>query len=1074
LISIIAHAISAGASNGVFGQSVKIAVTGDDDTGSAAIPLQLWADTFSFTSGGGDAYLLAQGNPSIGVSGTGIDLDGGALTLLTGGNLTQTAAIVVGALDIDYGHGSVALTNSGNNFATLALTSSGTNGSTIYDGTALSLSASNIGGTLSLTTPGAITQSGAITAGGLDLTSTGGAITLANTGNAFDALTLSTSGSNDATVYNASDLVIGGADVGGTFKLTGAGTITQSGAIAAAKLDVTSSGGAITLDNTGNMFDALALATSGSNNATIYDGSDLAIAGADVGGTFALTSTGNITQSGAIWAGALDLTAGTITLTNSGNGFATLTLATSGSNDATIYDGTGLDVAGANGGGKLTLVSTGPITQTGAITVARLNVSGSEITLGDTGNLFSTLTLATSGANDATIYDGSALGIGGATVGGTLTLTSTGAITQTGAITVNGLNLSGGAITLSDTGNTFHTLTLATSGSNDATIYDSAALAVAGANVGGGLALTSAGGITQTGAIAAKALDVTAGGDIVLDALDNSFASLVLDAGSHAATVYDASDLAANGIVANGGLTLLSTGNLTFNSSAQIGSGALLAVAGWDGTTTNASALTAGSTFGNSHGTILIGGADASGGVAVGATGGATLAGYDIVLSAENGYAQFGLHGGGSGALSAIAKNDVTLAAGSSSGFFAQIGHGGDSTSGSGSGDIAVSAGGDVDLVGGAGSDAYAQIGHGGAKANANSSGYSETGIVTVTAANANLTGGSGTGAYAQLGHGGYFIGAGLTGTATMTGDVTLTVSHSVNVNGGAGEEAFAQIGNGGDQANANAGSGAGGTTSGKITVAAPQGVAGGVNLLAGAGLDAYAQIGNGGYAINAGAVPASFTIGGDISITDLLLVGGNGGANAYAQVGNGDAGHASSANVSGDIAIETGGGTITVTPGAAANSGSMIGNATGKGTVSGTITGYTPPSQPSDVTNNVVAVLTDTKKTTIDNFTDTTNLITIDTGTDIAATVGTSTETGSTPIEDLMGGDGGETGTKTDSAANSLGNSLDGSKKKAQTEVFIGGLLKRRSILPPSSRPHGVPPADGDYSSWGNEAFWE
>src|SRR5262249_25772488 len=110
------------------------------------------------------------------------------------------------------------------------------------------------------------------------------------------------------------------------------------------------------------------------------------------------------------------------------------------------------------------------------------------------------------------------------------------------------------------------------------------------------------------------------------------------------------------------------------------------------------------------------------------------------------------------------------------------------------------------------------------------------------------------------------------------SGDITITAAHSVALTGG-GADAYAQIGNGGDQLNTNAGAQATGTISGNIVVQAGAGEGDGVTETGGSGTNSYVKIGNGGYSINAPttASPASFTISGDILVSDLALTGGDG-----------------------------------------------------------------------------------------------------------------------------------------------------------------------------------------------------
>ena len=130
-----------------------------------------------------------------------------------------------------------------------------------------------------------------------------------------------------------------------------------------------------------------------------------------------------------------------------------------------------------------------------------------------------------------------------------------------------------------------------------------------------------------------------------------------------------------------------------------------------------ASRLTNSGVFGNNEGSITIGGANASGNVAVGSNGGTTtVAADDVTLDGEEGFAQIGFSGGGAtGAIAVDATGNVDLDADAD---YAQIGHGGANTSGSESGNITVDAQGAVNLVGGSDIDAYAQIGHGGNSAN--------------------------------------------------------------------------------------------------------------------------------------------------------------------------------------------------------------------------------------------------------------------------------------------------------------------------------------------------------------------
>ncbi len=861
--------------------------------------------TFGSSSAGGDITITAGSLSSSGM----VDIQGNSAEIdLTGegsgiGSSEDPLQVAVNDLAVQAGGG-----------AYISSPSQGVSLGVGEDG-------SNLGNNdLVLSAAGAVTQTEGIVAEGVDISTTSGAITLTNTGNEFVDATLSTSGTDDASLYNSVDMTVAGATVGGTLTLTSGGTIGQSGAITANTLNATTTEGAITLTNGGNEIATATLSTSGSDDASLSDASDLTIAGATVGGDLTLAGGGTIGQSGAITAGALtaSTTGGAITLTNTENAFGTATLTTSGTNDASLYDASNLTIAGADVGGTLTLSGGGTIGQSGAITANTLNVTTTDgaITLSNTGNDFVDTTLSTSGTDNASLYNSADMTIAGATIGGTLTLSGGGTIGQSGAITANALSATttGGAITLTNGDNEIGTATLSTSGSDDASLSDASNLTIAGANVGGDLTLTDGGTIGQSGAISASTLTAsTTGGAITLTDAANAIASANLSTGeSGDASLYDSTDLTMTGANVGGNLTLLTEGSLTFVSSIQLASGAILAVAGWDGTTAPSNVITA-NAYGDNDESIVIGGPDAGGNVAVGsASGTTTLAGYNVSLEAQNGYAQLGFNGAGSGNINVYATGAVTLTGGAGANDFAQVGNGGYNVTGNESGEILVDATGNVALDGGAGQEAYAQIGNGGAESNSNSKGYSLAGDVTVDGENVSLTANSstGTGSYAQIGNGGYLSGQSLDGTATLGGNVTVDAVDDITLTGG-DAEAYAQIGNGGDLINSNAVSGSGGTITGTIDVTVnnvpPAGAPDPLMVTAGTGTDSYAQVGNGGNGENTPAPggTVNFSVSGSVNIADLTLTGSDTGTDGYAQVGNGGAG--GDADVSGNITIGPG-----------------------------------------------------------------------------------------------------------------------------------------------------------------------
>jgi Repeats of unknown function (DUF5649) len=602
--------------------------------------------------------------------------------------------------------------------------------------------------------------------------------------------------------------------------------------------------------------------------------------------------------------------------------------------------------------------------------------------------------------------------------------------------------------------------------SKNASLYDASDLTITGATVGGTLTLAGAGNIGQSGTIQADTLDVaTTGGAIALTNANNAVSDVTLSA-TGKASFYDSTDLTVDGATVGGNLTLLTQGNLDFTASVQSKNGDILAVAGWDGTTTSPTALTKHGAYGNNGGSIVIGGNDASGGVAIGsAKGTTTLAGANVSLKADNGYAQIGYHGSGSGDIDVLAAHNVTLAGGGA-GDYVQIGNGGFNTSGNESGDITVDAGGDVTLDGGTGADSYAQIGHGGADADKNSHGYTNSGNIVVEGQTVALVAGAGDESYVQIGNGGYGLGNGLTGKGDNTGNITVTAISGVNLTGN-GTDAYAQIGNGGDQVNANSGAGASGSNDGNIVVDVTG--SGSVTLQAGAGDNAYVQIGNGGFSIDApsDADAASFTDSGSITVSDLTLTGSDTGADAYAQIGNGDASLTGIGDVSGNITIDSG--TITLVQGRAKGAVALIGNAIGgDGTVTGTITGYTPPPPPptDTIDPGTIVSLTTPTPTPVNQLL---NLVigSEDVPPPDTGLVDVATTTTPNPLQQLADDSSYEGQETSDDASSDLGRSLNG---QTHAQTIIPGVLTEVSN---AGTPHGIPPADQNFSSWGNEALW-
>ena len=162
---------------------------------------------------------------------------GGATTLRTtgGGDVTAGGAVnaTAGTLTLDTGAGNVSLANAANDFGTVAITSG--NNVTLVDGNALNLGASNVGNNLSVTTGGAITQSGPLDVIGTSSFSAGAnPITLTDPSNDFTgAVSFLNTGANNVAVTALNDLTLGASTVGGTLTATACCSIILSGSLTA-------------------------------------------------------------------------------------------------------------------------------------------------------------------------------------------------------------------------------------------------------------------------------------------------------------------------------------------------------------------------------------------------------------------------------------------------------------------------------------------------------------------------------------------------------------------------------------------------------------------------------------------------------------------------------------------------------------------------------------------------------------------------------------------------------------------------------------------------------------------------
>lgn len=216
--------------NGIINQGGALNIAGTSTFTSGGSPMSLGDAGNLFTGdvalNGGDTILAAGSGIALGPTA----ISGNLNVTVSGGSITQTSALSISGLaTFNAGAGSISL-GAANSFGTL-----GVNGAsaTVNTSGGVDVGVSSVSGTYSLTTGGAITQSGGVTAGLLTLNS-GGPITM-------------TAGNSVA--------ILGNVTRGGAFSFYNAGSINIAGGFSAGALGnsiTIQSGGDITLDPSSN------------------------------------------------------------------------------------------------------------------------------------------------------------------------------------------------------------------------------------------------------------------------------------------------------------------------------------------------------------------------------------------------------------------------------------------------------------------------------------------------------------------------------------------------------------------------------------------------------------------------------------------------------------------------------------------------------------------------------------------------------------------------------------------------------------------------------------------------------
>ncbi|MFM7033787.1 MAG: beta strand repeat-containing protein, partial [Planctomycetia bacterium] len=506
----------------------------------------------------------------------GINAAGNNVFLAAVGALAQDGDIVAGSLDIQQtGSGSVDFTRATNSIATLT-GGIGTGTMAVTTQTPLSIGTAGISAsaaTVSLTTAGSLTQTGAVSAqllNAVNMSALAGDVVLDNTANAIATFTASNAfGTGLVTLVNSTTTVIGAAGIiadGNDVSLTVNGGLSQSGRVIATAFTVSNTSttaGAITLDLATNDVTSFGATNAAVGAGTTYrDASGFDVTGVSGQGSVTLSSVGDLTQSGAITtpglltASNLSGTTGSVVLANTGNRVTSLAGGNANA-DATklpVFKYTDADdlVIGAAGitaaVSDVTLAATGNLTQdatSGAIRSRSLDVSNSSTTRGlvtltnaknDTA-LFSATNLFGKGSVSYTDLNSVTLGAGGiAADKNAVTLNVSGNILQnvaSGAITarslvLNNANASLGQIALANANNDVDLLAIANAAVTATSTYtdsDGLTIDTAGINAAAGagnVVLNAGGTLDQLGVITAREFTAnTTAGNILLTTATN-------------------------------------------------------------------------------------------------------------------------------------------------------------------------------------------------------------------------------------------------------------------------------------------------------------------------------------------------------------------------------------------------------------------------------------------------------------------------------------------------------------------------------------------------------------------------
>jgi hypothetical protein len=373
-------------------------------------------------------------------------------TVSAAGSLAFENDVTINGLAKMYLTGGTITGTLGNHFGSIALRAAEV---TINEADATVLASSNVSQNLSITSGGTISENGALIVGGTAspgtasfVTQNNGNITLSLTSNHVYGSVFLSSGTGNATLANGNALLLVSTTVGGNLTVSTSGSIGQLGAlVVGGTAAFRSPNYNIRLEDTANRFGVLSLT---GKNVSVYENDSTLLGASTITGVLALSSGGNIAQTGSTTALTVTGTAafksdGDITLDRVKNHLVNSVLFSgltgAGAGNVVLVNNTSIKLGSSSIGGNLALTattSTSSITQTGT---ASLSVSGTfsatatgSITLTNSNNAFAT--------------------IGGVARGGLFSLRDQGGgLTLAGAITLLGASTTADVLLVTTGGN---------------------------------------------------------------------------------------------------------------------------------------------------------------------------------------------------------------------------------------------------------------------------------------------------------------------------------------------------------------------------------------------------------------------------------------------------------------------------------------------------------------------------------------------------------------------------------------------------------------------------------------------